>query len=119
MPDRSRRSHRVASRSAARVAGDRPELHRLNGRRLWLLGKQRGALDEWRRGLGAATRLGMRPELARIHAEMARALASSPQRVPNGVSMEEERAQARALFTEIGLPWDLRRLERGTPVGDR
>jgi class 3 adenylate cyclase len=103
---RCRASRRAAVRSAARVAAERPELFRCIGRMLWLRGRRARALAAWQRGIVEATRLGMRPELARLHAEIARTAREAPARV----ATEEARAEATRLFTELGLGWDLRRL---------
>ncbi len=104
---RCRTSRRAAVRSAARVAAERPELHRTTGRLFWLLGRPAHAVAAWHQGIAEATRLGMRPELARLHAEVARAAHAAPTRVAAG----DHRAEAARLFTELGLAWDLRRLE--------
>jgi class 3 adenylate cyclase/tetratricopeptide (TPR) repeat protein len=104
---RCRGSRRTAGRLAGHVAAERPELHRINGRLLWLLGKRRRALDVWQHGIAEATRLGMRPELGRTHADVAFF-------VGQGEAAERARAEARTIFTEVGLPWDLRRLDAAT-----
>lgn len=104
---RCRASRRAAVRSAARVAAERPELHRWHGRLLWLLGRRARAVAVWRGGIAEAARLGMRPELARLHAEIAGAAREARARV----AATDHRAEAARIFTELGLAWDLRRLE--------
>jgi len=104
---RCRASRHAAVRSAARVAAERPELFRTTGRLLWLRGRRSRALAAWMEGIAEATRLGMRPELARLHAEIARAV-----RIPQlRAAVAGHRAEATRHFTELGLTWDLRRLD--------
>jgi hypothetical protein len=67
--------------------------YRLHGSALWLRGRRRAALRAWERGAREAERLGMRPELARTLAEVARR-----------TSAEASAAQARAIFEDLGIP---------------
>ena len=104
---RCRASRRAAVRSAARVAAERPELFRSTGRLLWLRGRPERAIAAWRQGIAEATRLGMRPELARLHAEIAGTARGAPARA----ATTDDRAEATRIFTELGLAWDLRHLD--------
>jgi class 3 adenylate cyclase/predicted ATPase len=106
MPSGTRRRARAALALAARVALRRPAALRLRGRLAWLEGRRRGALRFWEHALAVSQRLGARPEEARIRAEMAVRMA----RVSMHEAEEHDRA-ARQSFTELGLAWDLERLE--------
>jgi tetratricopeptide (TPR) repeat protein len=117
---RAHRSGRRAVRAASRVVWHRPACRTLMGRGLWLAGRWRPALDAWREALDEAERLGLRPDVARAHLEIARALASGsgPPLDSGGLDADIHFERAASLFEEMGLAWDLARLERiraGTP----
>jgi class 3 adenylate cyclase len=111
---RLRGSRAGARRAARKVALRRPEVARLAGREAWLEGRPRAALGWWERALASADALGGRPERARLLAEVARHLAGEGGRHRwLGRTPGQCRAEARRLFEELGLAFDLEQLEGG------
>ena len=110
----ARRSARNAVKIAAKAAWERTEAYRLNGRLLWLLGKQDQALQWWSRSISEGERLGARPELARTYMEVGTRLAEdrSKHRELAGVDAATYLEKSRALFAAMGLDWDLERATR-------
>ncbi|HXJ35322.1 MAG TPA: AAA family ATPase [Candidatus Eisenbacteria bacterium] len=107
-----RGAERAALRAARWVAWSRPEALRLAGASSWLGGRRRRAVVLWERGIREATRLGLRPELARLYREAGTLLAEangSPLRV-GGDDARACLAHAVALFGELGVePADVSR----------
>jgi hypothetical protein len=110
-PDEERAWKRTAARSSkkllgatGRVAAWRPEALRLEGRRLWLAGREAPALKAWSEGLEAAERLEAGPDLARTCFEIARRLGE--ERGPRellGQGEEHYAERARQHFETLGL----------------
>jgi len=113
----ARRSARAALRRAAKVAYRRPEIFRLEGRRLWRLGRRRAALAWWRRSLAEAEALGTRPERARTAHELALRLDEGRRgaRRLDGRDAARFHDEAREAYRALGLAWDAARLAEGTP----
>ena len=109
----SRRSARLALRSARWVAARQPEVFRRIGRREWLLGRRRAALRWHARSAQTAARLGMRSELARTQREVGLRLRSTPgaPRSFLGAAPDACLDRARASFAALGLAWELERME--------
>jgi tetratricopeptide (TPR) repeat protein len=114
---RSRRSARAALRVVPTVAFWGPEIFRSVGRQAWLCGQTKEALRWWERSLAAGRRLGTRPELARTAQELSLRLAEGRRgaRELEGRGTASWRDEARSVFTELGLAWDLERLEGDSP----
>jgi class 3 adenylate cyclase/tetratricopeptide (TPR) repeat protein len=114
---RTRRSARSAVRIVSKVAYRQPEVFRLAGRNAWLAGRTEQALQWWRRSLAVANRLGTRPEEARTAQEAGLRL-SARVGAPGPIECREADAwldTARRTFSELGLEWDLARLDAGAP----
>jgi class 3 adenylate cyclase/tetratricopeptide (TPR) repeat protein len=113
---RATRSARLALPMARRVARERPEIYRLAGRLAWLRGREKRALGWWERSLGAAERLGARPEIGRTYAEVGRALGASRHAARLGdLDAASCAAAARRVFEELNLDEDGAPPQRGTP----
>jgi hypothetical protein len=99
-------------RVAGKVAKVRVEAYRLAGRLAWLGGRRRRALAWWDRSIAEGERMGARPELGRTWAEIGSRLAGAPEGglTVRGRDASACLAEARALFTSLGLTWDLDRL---------
>jgi hypothetical protein len=83
----------------------------------WLAGRTQQALQWWRRSLAVAGRLGTRPEEARTAQEAGLRLSAGAG-APGAIECREADAwldTARRTFSELGLEWDLARLEAGAP----
>jgi class 3 adenylate cyclase len=102
---------------AAKIARERPEAHRLAGKLHFVLGKADRAFAQWRLAIEQAEILGTRPELGRIYADMARALERDAGKSTRDESAESLRERAQSLFRELGLEWDLVRLDGGSAPG--
>ncbi|TMB38489.1 MAG: hypothetical protein E6J55_24900 [Deltaproteobacteria bacterium] len=109
---RARRSARAAIRIAAKVARERAEAYKLAGRLCWLLGERDRALAWWSRSAAEGQRLGALPEVARTFAEVGRRLPERRDgpRTFQGLEPEACVDRAAALFTQLGLDWDLEQL---------
>jgi class 3 adenylate cyclase/tetratricopeptide (TPR) repeat protein len=69
-------SCRESLRVSRSIARDRPEALRLAGRLAWAMKQGAKATRCWREGVGVASRLGARPELARMYDDVADRLAA-------------------------------------------
>jgi hypothetical protein len=100
-----------------RIAADITEAYKLLGRYYWLVGRQRRALQAWKKGLKEGERLGARLELCRLWAEVGRRLNEKESRYEdvNGVQGRDYLTKAKATFREMDLRWDLDELERECP----
>jgi class 3 adenylate cyclase len=101
----ARRSIGPALAHARKAAFRLPEVLRLAARVEWLTGRRRRARRFWEEGLAAAARLGARPEQARLLAE--RALVD-----PAREGAHRDLDEARAVFHELSLRFDLEQLGR-------
>jgi len=109
----ARRAVRQARRVAAKVAWLRPEVERAAGSCAWLLGHPALALRHWERALVHAEKLGARPEGSRVAVEIAALVDAETARTlelrGHGLAVHLE--AARRTFEELGLRWDLTRLD--------
>jgi class 3 adenylate cyclase/tetratricopeptide (TPR) repeat protein len=117
----ARRSVRSALRVSARVAKERTETYKLAGRLWWLLGKPERARAWWAKSIAEGERMGARPELARTYMEIGQRLADSGNAPStfNGMEAAGCARTAHRLFSELGLTWDLERLEHASPSVSR
>jgi class 3 adenylate cyclase/tetratricopeptide (TPR) repeat protein len=99
----ARRSVARATTVAGRIARERVEAFRLAGRLHWLGGRRRKALARFEEGLAEGERLGARPALARLHAEIAARLDTGGDLKVAGGDAAAHHARAAALADEIGL----------------
>jgi class 3 adenylate cyclase/tetratricopeptide (TPR) repeat protein len=93
---------------------DTVEALRLMGTYWWLNGRRQKALKWWKRSILAGQQLGERPELSRTYGEVGIRLAAPQSRIPQrrGLRAEDYLEEARALFKEMDIRWDLEELER-------
>ncbi|MEO6026880.1 MAG: AAA family ATPase, partial [Candidatus Binatia bacterium] len=110
---RVRRHRGKAEASAGRFAWIRPEVAATIARLRWARGRRRGALRGFARALAEAERLGMRPEAARIRADVAVRLLAAGAHAPtfDGQTGPTLLATARQALTALDLGWDLERLD--------
>jgi len=110
---RVRRHRGKAEASAGRFAWIRPEVAATIARLRWVRGRRRGALRGFARALAEAERLGMRPEAARIRADVAVRLLAAGAHAPtfDGHTGPALLATARQALTALDLGWDLERLD--------
>jgi hypothetical protein len=80
----------------------------------WLIGKQKKALQWWRRSIKEGERINARLELSRTYMEVGRRLLEpkSKYKELNGMTVTEYLQKARTMFEEMDLEWDLEELER-------
>ena len=89
---------------------------RLKGKIHWLSNNQKQAFKWYRRSIKKGERLGARPELSRTYFEVGKRLLE-PQakyQLLNGISAEEYLENARVMFKDMNLQWDLEQLEKAT-----
>jgi hypothetical protein len=98
----ARRSVKRAVAVAQRIARERVGALALAGRLHWLCGQRKKAIGRFEQGLAEGERLGARPALARLHAEIAR-LAADGGATVGGLDADAHRERAQTLATEIGL----------------
>jgi tetratricopeptide (TPR) repeat protein len=111
---RARKSRRDALRATRSVASQRTETLRLAGTLAWLAARRREARRQWMESIRFGEQIGARPELARTWLEVSRRLA--PEEKLAGIAASEYRRRARATFEELGLDWDLARVDAETPA---
>jgi tetratricopeptide (TPR) repeat protein len=111
---RARRSRRHALRITRTVASQRTEALRLAGRLSWLVGDRREARRWWTESMRFGAAIGACPEVARTWLEVAQHLP--PAEEVAGLPAAEYRQRARAAFAELGLGWDLARLDASPPA---
>jgi class 3 adenylate cyclase/predicted ATPase len=109
----ARRAAQRARRVAAKVAWLRPEVERAAGCCAWLLGQSAAALAHWESALVHAERLGARPEGSRVAVEIAALVDVETARALKlkGQGLLAYLEAARRTFDELGLHWDLSRLD--------
>jgi hypothetical protein len=108
------KSIRNAIKNSKKAVLIRPEVSRSTGIYYWLIGKQTKAVKWWKRAIDENTKLGARPNLARIYMEIGRRFLEekSMHKKLNGISAEEYLEKARSMFHEMDLQWDLDELDK-------
>ncbi len=103
------RSGKRAWRSATRVASDRAEVLRVQGRVAWERGRGRAAIDAWRKALHQVGVLGMAPERARLCLEIGSALGEPGTRVSalDGRGPDDFIREAGEIRAELGIAREL------------
>lgn len=110
---RAKRSRRRAVGIVSKVAYRGPEVFRNAGRAAWLAGRPSEAQRLWSRSIQSARELEMLPDLARTYSEVGRHLARDgrgPRRLADR-DADSYLEEARGIFTQLDLRWDLERLE--------
>jgi class 3 adenylate cyclase/predicted ATPase len=107
----ARRSAKAALAIASKAAYHQPPVFRWNASRLWLELRHAEALRWWARSLEVGRRLGLRPEVARTCQEVGLRLGDGRYEL-EGRGSAAFLDEARRTFSELGLEWDLARLER-------
>ena len=108
------RTGRRMVRTSRRVACGRTESYKLMGIYYWVTGRQRKALQWWRRSIREGERIFARLELSRTYMEVGKRLLEPKSRYKelNGMTAEECLQKARTMFEEMDLEWDLDELAR-------
>ena len=90
------------------------EVLKLMGVYYWLIGKQRKAMQWWRKAITEGQRLNDRLELSRTYYEVGKRLVEpkSKHKELDGIKAEEYLEKARSMFEEMDLQWDLDELEK-------
>jgi len=90
------------------------EALKLMGVYYWLIGKQRKAMQWWRKSIQEGQRLNDRLELSRTYFEIGKRLSepNSPYKELNGITAAEYLNKAKTMFEEMNLQWDLEQLDR-------
>ena len=80
----------------------------------WLIGKQRKAIQWWRKAIAEGQRLDNRLELSRTYYEVGKRMMEpkSKNKELDGIKAEEYLEKARVMFEEMDLQWDLDELEK-------
>jgi hypothetical protein len=107
------RSREAALKNSMKFAADRPEALRQAGVCEWILGKRKNALEYWAEGIQLARKLEAKPELGRLCFEVGRRVEEDDDgaRAVLGKGPRGLLEDARGLFEELELDWDLARLE--------
>ncbi len=103
-----------ALRTANKYAIIKTETLNLIGVYYWLIGRQRKALQWWRKAIAEGQRLNDRLELSRTYFEVGRRLLEpkSKHKELDGIRAGEYLEKARDMFEEMDLQWDLDELEK-------
>jgi len=103
-------------KSTRKAAQHRTEAYRLRGIYCGLLNKPDRAFKWLAKSIAVGEKLGARPELARTYVEMGKRMrgASGGSFERKGLTAEDYFGKARTLFAEMGLQWDLDKLEHLT-----
>jgi hypothetical protein len=80
----------------------------------WLIHKRRSAFKWWQKSIRVGERMGARIALSRTYEEVGLRLAEAggPQTLLDGIPSPAYLDKAGALFEEMNLEWDLKRLRR-------
>jgi class 3 adenylate cyclase/tetratricopeptide (TPR) repeat protein len=99
---------------ATKYAFIRTEALKLMGVYYWLIGKQRRAIQWWRKAIAEGQRLNDRLELSRTYFEVGKRLLEpkSKYKELDGIKAEEYLEKARVMFEEMDLQWDMDELEK-------
>lgn len=107
-------SGKEAMRNLSKYACNKTEIFRLKGIYFWLLGEQNKAVAWWKESINAGKDLGDRVELARTYMEIGRRFLEKKSNVRElyGLSSENYLDEARKVFEELNLLWDLEELSK-------
>jgi hypothetical protein len=108
-------SGKEAIKNARNYAPNKTEVYRLMGVYNWLINKQHKAVFWWRKSIKIGEDLGAKIELARTFVEIGGRLLETKSRFRelDGVSPETYLDNAKALFEQLDLKWDLEEMEAG------
>jgi tetratricopeptide (TPR) repeat protein len=103
-----------ALKIANKFAFIKTETKKLMGVYYWLMGKQRKAMQWWRKAIAEGQRLNDRLELSRTYCEVGKRLLEpkSKYKELDGIKAEDYLDKARTMFEEMDLQWDLDELEK-------
>jgi len=103
-----------ALKAAHKYAFFKTESLKLMGVYYWLIGKQRKAMQWWRKAIADGQRLNDRLELSRTYYEVGKRLLEpkSKYKKLDGIKAWDYLEKARVMFEEMDLQWDLDELEK-------
>lgn len=80
----------------------------------WLRNNQKRALKWWNKSMKEGDRLGARLELSRTYFEVGKRLieSGSKHKMLNGIKADKYLENARVMFEEMNLQWDLTELHK-------
>ena len=107
-------SGKEALKIANKYSSIKTEALKLMGVYYWIIGKQRKAIQWWRKAISEGQRLNDRLELSRTYFEVDKRLLEpkSNRKELDGIKAEEYLEKARVMFEEMDLQWDLDELEK-------
>lgn len=107
-------SSKMLLRISRKAAKYRTVSYKLTGVYYWLINKQEKALKWWKKAIKEGERLGARLQLSRTYFEIGKRLLEpeSKYNALNGIKPEEYLENAKKLFEEMGLQWDLNELDQ-------
>jgi len=113
---RAQKTARKAINKASKTAYHLTEALRIMGTYYWSIDKQRTALKWWSRSIAKGEQIGTRLELSRTYFEVGKRLSepNSKFKELNGINAEEYLKQAKEMFSELNLQWDLGELDKIT-----
>ena len=103
-----------ALKIADKYALIKTEAFKLMGVYYWMIGKQRKAMQWWRKAIKEGQRLNDRLELSRTYYEVGKRLLEpkSKYKELDGIKADEYLEKARTMFEEMDLQWDLDELDK-------
>jgi len=108
------RAGKVSLVTVGKAAQFKTESMKLMGVYYWLIGKQRKAMQWWRKAISEGQRLNARVDLSRTYYDVGKRLLepTSKYKELDGIKAQEYLEKARAMFEEMDLQWDLDELEK-------
>ena len=103
------KSGKMLIKTCRKAALFRTEACKLMGIYKWLIRDQKGAFKWWHKAISEGERLGARPQIARIYAEMGMRLSAigGESSEPDGSRAKEFTQKAKTMFRDSGLHHDL------------
>ncbi|HOO44617.1 MAG TPA: adenylate/guanylate cyclase domain-containing protein [Deltaproteobacteria bacterium] len=100
--------------SSGKVVPFKTESLKLMGVYYWIIGRQRKAMQWWRKAIAEGQRLNDRLELSRTYFEVGKRLLESKSKYKelDGIKAWDYLNKAKDMFEEMGLQWDLDELEK-------
>ncbi|MDM8536520.1 hypothetical protein QUF70_07200, partial [Desulfobacterales bacterium HSG17] len=110
----AKKSGTTAIKHSKMLASDRTEVFKLTGTYFWLINNPKKALKWWSKSIKTGEQLGAKIELSRTYFEVGKNLAAphSKYKELDGIKSREYIDQAKSMFEEMDLAWDLNELEK-------
>ena len=110
----SRKSYKNLLKSSNKYAPRLSAIYRSIGLYFWLINKQNKAVKWYKKAIEEGERLGARSDLARTYMEIGKRFIEekSKNKQLNGISARDYLKNAREMFQEMDLQWDLDQLDK-------